>query len=99
MSGANLTSANLRSADLRSADLSGANLRSADLSGADLSGADLSPIKNDFFNVLLRGIPEIENLKRSIIEGKINGSAYEGDCACLNGTLSKTPDPIIRSRV
>jgi len=87
-----LRSADLRSADLRYADLSSADLRYADLSSADLSSADLryadlEPIKNDFFAVLLRAIPEIKFLRENIIDGKIDGSAYDGECACLSGTL------------
>ena len=79
---ANLSDANLRDADLRDANLSGANL-----SGADLSDADLQPIKDDFFIVLLHGLPEIEFLKENIISGNIDGSTYDGPCACLSGTL------------
>ncbi len=60
----------------------------ADLSGADLRGADLTPIKNDLFIVLLYSIPEIQFLKKNIIEGKIDGSTYDGACACLSGTLA-----------
>ncbi len=85
---ADLRSANLSGADLSGADLSGADLRSADLSGADLSGADLSVFKNDMFIVLLHGIKEISFLKQNIINGKIDGSTYDGDCACLSGTLA-----------
>ena len=92
LSGANLRGADLRGADLRDANLSGADLRGADLRGADLSGADLrgadlEPIKNDFFIVLLHGLPEIEFLKDNIISGRIDGSTYDGPCACLSGTL------------
>jgi uncharacterized protein YjbI with pentapeptide repeats len=102
LSGAILRNANLRGADLRNANLSDANLsgailRNANLRGADLTGADLTgavlrgavltPIKNDMFIVLLHSIPEIPFLKKNIIEGKVNGSTYEGQCACLSGTL------------
>ncbi len=82
LSGANLSGANLRNANLRNANLSG-----ADLSGANLRGANLEPIKIDFFVVLLHGLPEIEFLKQNIISGNIDGSTYDGECACLSGTL------------
>ena len=61
----------------------------ADLTRADLRGANLEPIKNDFFIVLLHGIKEIGFLKQAIIDGKIDGSTYEGngECSCLSGTL------------
>ncbi len=32
---------------------------------------------------------ELEFLRDAIRNGKINGSVYEGECACLAGTLSK----------
>jgi hypothetical protein len=56
-------------------------------SRADLTGADLTGAKNDMFLVLLHAISEIPFLKKSIIEGKIDGSTYDGACACLSGTL------------
>jgi len=84
---ADLSSANLSYADLRYADLSSADLSSADLSYADLSSANLSSIKTDVFYVLLNGKEEVAFLKKNIIEGKIDGSTYDGECACLSGTL------------
>jgi uncharacterized protein YjbI with pentapeptide repeats len=101
---ADLSSANLRSADLSSADLSFADLRSADLSSADLRSADLSSAnlrsaKNipqsyvnlasrDILFVLLNLKKEVPALRKSLIAGRVNGSQYEGDCACLIGTLA-----------
>ena len=103
-SSANLRGADLRSADLRGANLSSADLRSADLSsanliGADLRGADLREIKKDLFDVLLRAIPEIQNLKKAISDGKIDGSVYEGECSCLCGTLMKSRDITIANNI
>jgi hypothetical protein len=79
------------------ANLSGADLRDADLSGADLSGADLSAFKNDLFDILLRAPNEIEALKTSVIEGKIDGTVYEGSCACLVGTIANARGADYRS--
>ena len=87
LSYADLSYANLSSADLRYADLSYTNLRYADLRSADLRYANLRSIKNDFWDVLLHSIVEIPFLKQNIIEGKIDGSTYDGECACLSGTL------------
>jgi len=112
--GADLRDADLRDADLRDADLTGADLRGADLKGAylrdaDLTGADLRgaylrgaylrEIKHDLFALLLNAKSEIGNLKKSIIDGKVDGSTYEGECACLCGTLEKTENAEVKKRV
>jgi hypothetical protein len=86
---ANLWDADLRGADLRGADLRGANLDSADLRGADLGIANLTSIRDDIWAVLSASPGEVRGLRDIIAAGKINGSQYEGDCACLVGTLAK----------
>jgi hypothetical protein len=95
---ANLSYANLRSANLSYADLSYANLRSADLRSADLRSANLSyanlrSAKNeeiiaDFCSVLDIAKAEAIGLYRALLDGKIDGSHYEGECACLVGTVA-----------
>jgi uncharacterized protein YjbI with pentapeptide repeats len=97
--GANLRDANLRDANLRDANLRDANLCGADLCGANLCGANLEPFKKDLFDVLLRAVPEIDNLKKSLLDGKIDGSTYDGECACLCGTLEKSNSKEIRQRI
>ena len=88
LSYANLSSADLRSADLRSADLSYANLSSADLRYANLRSADLKEIKEDFFKVLSISKNEVVGLYDALMRGKIDGSQYQGECACLVGTVA-----------
>jgi uncharacterized protein YjbI with pentapeptide repeats len=89
LSGANLWGANLSGANLSGADLSGADLWGANLSDANLSDANLSDIKADFLSAVLRLPNELEALRAAIIGGKIDGSTYSGECACLAGTLAK----------
>ena len=90
--GADLSGADLRGADLSDANLSGADLidadlRGADLSGADLSDADLRSVKADFFMILAMGHTEVPHLIKALREGRVDGSTYRGECACLVGTL------------
>lgn len=44
--------------------------------------------KNDLFFVLSRAIPEIPALRQALVDGKIEGNIYSGDCACLKGTIA-----------
>ncbi len=85
---ANLTDANLTRADLTDANLTRANLTRADLTDANLTDANLTVFKNDLWRVLLQNKTEIEGLKRALIEGRINGTKYQGKCACLKGTIA-----------
>jgi len=88
LSDANLSGANLSGADLSGADLSGANLSGADLSDANLSGANLSAIREDLVQVLNAAPAEVPGLLAALRAGKVEGSTYEGACACLVGTLA-----------
>lgn len=109
LSGANLSYASFDNSFLFDTDLSYACLNHSSfintyLNGVDLTGitfidANLTPIKNDFFRILLRAIPEIHNLAKALIDGKIDGSVYNGDCACLCGTLEKSKNCRIRENV
>jgi hypothetical protein len=88
LSGADLRDADLRDADLRDAVLRDADLSGADLSGADLRDADLRSFKADFWMTLTQARAEVPAMISALREGRVDGLQYEGECACLVGTLA-----------
>lgn len=97
--GANMAGANLTRAYLTRADLTDAKITTA-----QLLSADLSAIKADVLTILSSLPSEAPFLRAALVEGRVNGSTYEGPCACLIGTLANakgcayyelgvTPDP------
>ena len=72
------------------------NDRDADLRDANLRGANLWQLPADFIRQCSRDIlfilhclpKEVKFLKNKLIGGEVDGSQYEGTCACLIGTLA-----------
>jgi hypothetical protein len=94
LSGASLSDAFLTFANFYGASLSGANLRRTLLRGAnfaevDLRQANLQDIEEDFYSILEASPSEVPGLMKALIEGKIDGNLYQGECTCLVGTLAK----------
>ena len=54
----------------------------------ELDNNDMLTIKVDFFDILLRAPNEIAGLRKALVEGRINGSSYIGECSCLIGTIA-----------
>jgi uncharacterized protein YjbI with pentapeptide repeats len=86
--GSDLSGSDLRGSDLRDSDLSGSNLRGSDLRGSNLRGSDLSDIRNDFLAEVLKLPNELEFLRQALMAGKVDGTTYKGECACLAGTMA-----------
>ncbi|HEX2611942.1 MAG TPA: pentapeptide repeat-containing protein, partial [Gemmatimonadales bacterium] len=89
LDGARLDGASLVGARLDGARLVGARLGGASLDGASLDGARLKPFERDIRLLLHENPAEVPGLLAAVRAGKINGSAYNGECACLVGTLAK----------
>ena len=88
LSGAYLSRANFSGADLSGANLSGAYLSRANLSGAYLTGKALRSFKADMWMTLAQNVGEVPALISALREGRVDGSQYAGECACLVGTLA-----------
>ena len=90
---ANLVGASLDRASLDGASLVGASLDRASLVGARLVGArldraNLGPIKADLRMVLDAAPAEVAGLLQALRDGRVDGSTYQGECACLVGTIA-----------
>ena len=83
-----LAGASLVGASLGGANLDGANLDGANLVGARLDRASLDGIRNDMRRVLDRAPAEVSGLLAKLRAGEVDGSCYEGSCACLVGTIA-----------
>ncbi len=49
---------------------------------------DLDAIRQDYWSILDLAPAEVAGLRKTMVDGRINGSTYEGACACLAGTIA-----------
>jgi hypothetical protein len=50
---------------------------------------DLVAVKRDLLSIIGKLPGEVPYLRLDVIEGRIDGSVYYGECACLKGTLAR----------
>lgn len=53
----------------------------------DLSGANLDPIRENFWSILEKVPDEVAGFRDALAKGRVNGTLYDGPCACLFGTI------------
>ena len=55
---------------------------------ARVYGVDERSAKHDLWGILLKNTAEIPFLLKALQDGKVDGSVYSGECACLMGTIA-----------
>jgi uncharacterized protein YjbI with pentapeptide repeats len=60
----------------------------ANLRDANLRDANLRSFKSDLWMTLHYARAEVSGLIAALVEGRVDGSQYQGECACLVGTLA-----------
>lgn len=88
LNGAELNGAELNDAELNYAKLNGAELNRAELNDAKLNDAELNHVRDDLWAVLSAAFTEALGVRDALVRGHVNGSVYEGECACLIGTIA-----------
>ena len=91
LGGANFFRSNFREANFFMTNFRGANFDEVDLRGIEnIPESLISYFKKDLRYVLTYTKPEIPYLKERLEKGEVDGTQYEGECACLIGSLANS---------
>lgn len=66
----------------------GVDLRDINLRDVNMSGVDLRDAKEDFYQIINLTPNEVPGLRAALVDARIDGSTYHGDCCCLVGTVA-----------
>ncbi len=84
-----LSGTNFEEADVTGMVVVGRDLKSARLSYEQLLTMNWDVVHADVVDILSRAAHEVPGLLAALHAGTVNGTAYEGECACLVGTIAK----------